>query len=172
MPGPPPHDSQDAPAESEAFAHLRAFLGEGGAACPSCQYSLAGLNAATCPECGWRIALRLDDGADSKQIVQVARWVAVLGLLITVPTLLQYAYFLVSFGAFGPADLWLLYMCVYLVLCWYSGSTLFALRKRQRTRAVRALVKTARRRARVITWACGICILVPWIIQTVSLWLI
>lgn len=170
MPGPAPHDSQDAPAEAEVFAHLRAFLDEAGAACPSCQYSLAGLNAATCPECGWRIALRLDDGADSKQIVQVARWVAVLGLLITVPTLLQYAYYLVSFGAVGPADLWLLYMCVYLVLCWYSASTLFALRTRQRRRAVRALVKTARRRAQIITWACCVCVIVPWLIQTVLYW--
>ncbi len=61
-------------------------------------------------------------------------------------------------------------MCVYLVLCWYSASTLFTLRTRQRRKAVRALVKTARRRAQIITWACCACVIVPWIILGVLYW--
>ncbi|MFG0258795.1 MAG: hypothetical protein ACF8LK_00470 [Phycisphaerales bacterium JB041] len=167
MAGTPTQESHDDATDPGPMGHLRAFLGDASVECPSCRYSLAGLSSATCPECGWQITLRLDDGADAREVVRVARMVAVLGLVISVPTVLQYSFYLISYGTLGGASFWLLYMCVYLVLGFYSGSTLLALRGRQRARAVRALVRAARRRARIIAWFSCVCVVVPRIIQGV-----
>ncbi|QKK07017.1 MAG: hypothetical protein HND58_01795 [Planctomycetota bacterium] len=168
MHGATPQDSASAPDApgGDSFEHVLALLGDGAAACPECGYSLAGLRSATCPECGWRVRLRLDDGADAGQVVRIARWVAVLGVVLAAPTVLQYLYYLLVFGTFGTASIWLPYLCVYVPIAAYSVSTLLTLRKGQRRRGVIAQCRTARRRTRIIVWMCCAGLILPWLIRS------
>ncbi len=80
-----PLTADDQAAGRNTLEQLRTFLDDQNATCPLCSYSLQGIKDARCPECGWAITLRPSEGLDRRRIIQMTRWFAYAGLILSVP---------------------------------------------------------------------------------------
>lgn len=74
----------DSPQGRPATDTLRDYLSSGRPTCPSCRYNLHGVEASSCPECGWTLQLQLKPRLETVPHwlfgLMIYGWLAIMGI--------------------------------------------------------------------------------------------
>lgn len=144
-----PTPQTEPPTSPLTLAQVEGLLGDPIPTCPSCDYSLAGLQSTRCPECGWAVKLRLDDVRD---LSKITRRTAVFGLLVTTPSIIQGVVFNIRFMPTGIPVWWWVFVLAEVVLAAPCLLTLVAFRKGRVDRPSQTVIARALRFTRLIVW--------------------